>query len=199
MITKEKILLATKCDKKNLDVHYDSLIETLDKYKINTKERISAFLANVIHETGGLKQFEENLKYSAKGLLGTFPKRVTEEDAKKLEYKPEQIANHVYGGRNGNNTSGDGWKFRGRGFFQVTFKNNYEKIGKILDIDLIKNPDLLIKPPYASLSAGIFWEQNKLNTFVDENDFIGLVKKINGGTNGLDHRLKLYEDLLKVM
>lgn len=156
MITKEQILKATKCDSKNLDIHYDSIILTLKKYDINTPQRIAGFLANAIHETGGLRAFEENLNYSEKGLLSTFSKRVTPEEAKTLARKPELIANKVYAARNGNTEKGDGWKYRGRGIFQVTFKDNYKKIGSKLSVDLVSNPEFLCKPPYAALSAGVF-------------------------------------------
>jgi putative chitinase len=197
MITKEEILKVCKCNEKNLDIHFDSLIETFKKFNINTKERIAAFLANAIHETGGFKSFEENLNYSEKGLLGTFSKRVTPEQAKTLARNPEAIANHVYDKRNGNTDIGDGWKYRGRGIFQVTFKDNYSKVSKALKEDFVKNPDILTKAPYAALSAGVFWDLNKLNLLADKKDFLGIVKKINGGTNGLDDRQKYYDLFLK--
>ncbi len=156
MITKQQILKATKCDSKNLDIHFDSIILTLNKYNINTPQRIAAFLGNAAHETGGFKTFEENLNYSEKGLLSTFSKRITPEEAKTLARKPELIANKVYAKRNGNTEEGDGWKYRGRGIFQVTFKDNYKKIGSKLSIDLVSNPELLCKAPYAALSAGVY-------------------------------------------
>ena len=156
MINKELLLQVTKCNAKNLDIHYKSIIEAMKKYNIDSSKRAAAFLANVMHETGGLKSFEENLKYSESGLLATFKSRVTPEEAKVLAKKPELIANKVYGGRYGNTAPEDGWKYRGRGIFQVTFKDNYEKIGKLLKVDLVNNPDLLTKEPYAALSAGAF-------------------------------------------
>jgi putative chitinase len=199
MITKRQILEATNCDSKGLDLHYDSIILTLEKYDINTNNRIAAFLANAIHETGGLRAFEENLNYSEKGLLATFGKRVTAEQAKVIARKPEQIANHVYCGRYGNTELGDGWKYRGRGIFQTTFKDNYKELVKILNVDLISNPELLTKPPYAALSAGIFWNSKKLNSIADKGDIVAITKKINGGTNGLADREKYYKALLKVL
>jgi putative chitinase len=197
MITKQQILKATKCDSKNLDLHYDSIMLTLEKYDINSKERIAAFLANAIHETGGLRAFEENLNYSEKGLLATFSRRITKEEAVELARKPEQIANKVYGGRNGNKDVGDGWKYRGRGIFQTTFKDNYSKVSKALGKDFVNNPELLSKPPYAALSAGVYWNSNNLNVLADKGDILGITKKINGGTNGLEDRIKYYVALLK--
>lgn len=199
MILKEDILKVCKCNVKNLDKHFCSLKATLSKFNINTKERIAAFLANIIHETGGLKSLEENLNYSEKGLLATFPSRITSEEAKILARKPELIANKVYGNRYGNVDEGDGWKYRGRGIFQVTFKKNYENIGKKLEIDLLSNPDLLLEPPYAALSAGIYWDEKKLNLLADKKDFHGVVKKINGGLNGIEDRLKYYNKFLEIL
>ena len=197
MITKQQILKATKCDSKNLDIHYDSIMLTLEKYDINSPQRIAAFLANAIHETGGLRAFEENLNYSEKGLLATFSRRITKEEAVELARKPEQIANKVYGGRNGNKDVGDGWKYRGRGIFQTTFKDNYSKVSKALGKDFVNNPELLSKQPYAALSAGVYWNSNNLNVLADKGDILGITKKINGGINGLEDRIKYYVALLK--
>ncbi len=191
-------LIDIGCNKDNVKKHYDSIIETFNKYDINTPKRQAAFLANVIHETAMLKTFEENLNYSAKGLLSVFPKRVNKALAEKLEHKPEDIANHIYGGRYGNNSSGDGWRYRGRGGFQYTFKDNYNMISKALKIDFVKNPDLLKEPPYAILSAGFFWSSHKLNQLADNEDIRGITKVINGGMHGFDDRLKYYNKLLQL-
>lgn len=197
MISKEDILRKTGCNKANLDLHYDSLVDTCEKYQINTDKRFAAFFANVLHETAMLSTFEENLNYSKAGLLATFPRRFNELLAEKYARKPELIANHVYGGRYGNDTISDGWKYRGRGGFQYTFKDNYKLISKALKVDFLTNPDLLKEPPYAMLSSGFFWHTRKLNELADAEKIDSICVSINGGYNGLNHRRELYYKLMK--
>jgi putative chitinase len=115
-----------------------------------------------------------------------------------MEHKPEQIANTVYAARmgNGSTESGDGWKYRGRGLVQITGKDNYTQCGLGLNIDLLSSPDLLLKPSYAALSAGWFWNANHCNRYTDSGDFSGLTKRINGGTIGQEDRLRRYKAVL---
>jgi len=174
-------------------------------YGINTPKRIAAFLAQIAHESGGLSRLVENLNYSADGLAKTWPKRFANPDktpnllAIELERKPIQIANHVYANRNGNSdeASGDGWKFRGRGLIQLTFKNNYLSIRDKTGLDIYNNPDLLLEPEGAVKSACAYWDMNKLNRF--ENDFTALRKSINGGLNGLGDCIKYHEKAKKAL
>jgi len=174
-------------------------------YGINTPKRIAAFLAQIAHESGGFSRLVENLNYSADGLAKTWPKRFANSDktpnllAIEIERKPIQIANHVYANRNGNGdeASGDGWKFRGRGLIQLTFKNNYLSIRDKTGLDIYNNPDLLFEPEGAVKSACAYWDMNKLNRF--ENDFTALRKAINGGLNGLGDCIKYYEKAKKAL
>ena len=182
--------------------HFSNLEEAIADFQINTPLRLSHFLANGEWESGGFKVMEENLKYSAKRLLEVFPKYFTADSAKKDEFNPQMIANIVYSNRmdNGNEASGDGYKFRGRGIFQLTGKGNYKAFDSFVkDADIVANPDLVSKQ-YAMLSAGWFWDMRKLNALADDNDLVGIRKKINGGTHGLENVKLLfnkYYNLLK--
>ena len=159
---------------------------------IDTKERINMFLAQCGHESGGFSRFTEGLNYSAKGLRGTFPKYFADDaTALKYERQKEKIANRVYANRMGNGpeSSGDGWKYRGRGMIMTTGKDNYTEFSKYSGIDAVNNPDLLSSDMSAAIKSAIwFWNKNILNSFCDNNDFIGLTKRINGGLNGLEDR-----------
>jgi putative chitinase len=198
MISIDQIVKATGCSREGITNHYQSFVEVCLKYEINTLARIAAFLANAIHETGGFRQFEENLNYSAKGLMATWPARFNEQTANELARKPEMIANHVYFKRNGNELIGDGWKFRGRGIFQTTGKANYKLAGAALKIDCVEHPEILSQAPYAMQSAGFYWHTNKLNQDADLHDITRICRKINGGENGLKERKELFEKLLSI-
>ena len=176
--------------------------ETCEKYQINTKNRIASFLAQTAHESAGYTVLTENLNYSAKGLMGTFKKYFpTEALALQYERKPEKIANKVYADRmgNGDEASGEGFKYRGRGLIQLTGKDNYKACGDALGVDLVDDPDLVATPQYAALSAGWFWDKNHLNKFADANDMTGLTKRINGGTHGLDDRVARTQHAVDVL
>jgi len=167
---------------------------------LDTKERTAAFLAQLAHESGGFNIVIENLNYSADGLLRVFPRYfATIEIANQYARNPEKIANRVYANRmkNGDEKSGDGWKFRGRGLIQITGRDNYTKFAQSLEMDLDATVSYLETPSGASVSAGWFWDTNKLNSYCDKNDFIGLTKRINGGTNGLADRQHHYDVALK--
>lgn len=165
-----------------------------NSYHINTPLRIAHFMAQIEHESG-LKPIAENLNYSAQGLRTTFRSHFLEVESVMYARKPEQIANRAYANRmgNGNEQSGDGWKFRGRGFIQLTGKSNYILLSKDTRIDFLNHPDLLLEEPNALIAALWFWNRNKLNELADKDDVKAVTKKINGGFNGLKDRT----DLLK--
>jgi putative chitinase len=183
----ESQLLALGIDGKWLE----PLKETFEKYGIDTAKRQAAFIGQCMHESGGFKLLEENLNYSAKALMATWPSRFpTEEMANQYARNPEKIANKVYGGRMGNGTeeTGEGWKYRGRGIKQLTGKENYDRCGSGLGVDLVSDPDKLLDPKYAALSAGWFWNKHNLNDLADKSDVETMTKRINGGLLGLDAR-----------
>jgi len=166
----------------------------LNNYNVNTPLRLSHLLAQLHHESN-LQAVEENLNYSAKGLRTTFGKYFTELESIKYARKPQMIANRVYANRmgNGNEASGDGWKFRGRGFIQITGKSNYFQLSNDTKIDYLNKPELLLNESDAMVSALWFWKRNNLNAYADKNDILGITKRINGGINGLTHRKELFE------
>lgn len=171
-----------------------------------TPERAAHFFAQTAHETGEFKLFSENLNYSAKGLLTTFGKYFPGNRSELYAKQPEKIANRVYGSRmgNGDEKSGDGWKFRGRGAIQLTGRDNYDKFASsLLNAEIMLNPDV-VSTDYAFESAIFFFDRNKLWSICDKGitdaTILSLTKRINGGTNGLDHRsflTKKYYDWLK--
>lgn len=171
----------------------------LDKANINTSLRLAHFFAQLEHESN-LKPISENLNYSSSGLIRIFRKYFTDLEAIQFQRQPERIANRVYANRMGNSNedSGDGWKYRGRGFIQITGKNNYVRLSKATNIDFVKNPDLLLTEENSMISAIWFWTTNKLNGLADKDDILNLTKRINGGTNGLIHRKQLLNKYKKL-
>lgn len=167
---------------------------------IDTKERVNMFLAQCGHESGGFTRFTEGLNYSAKGLLGTFPKYFTDlKTALSYERQKEKIANRVYANRMGNGpeSSGDGWKYRGFGFIQLTGKDNFNIFSKDTGIDIVTNPESIRDDLSLAIRTAIwFWNNNNLNKFADAKDILGATKKINGGTNGLEDRIDKYNKLM---
>jgi len=189
-----------------------------DRFNINTERQVAAWIAQCAHESAGFKTLTENLNYSADTMAVVWPSRfaVLGPDKKPVKVKgknqpnkfalalhrqPEMIANTVYANRmaNGNIESGEGWKYRGRGLKQLTGKDNYTRCGQGLGMDLVGNPDLLLTPEGASLSAAWFWSVNKCGPIADSGDFVALTKKINGGTIGLEDRQKRYKAVLAAM
>jgi putative chitinase len=175
-------------DKLGLDHKWlEPLNETFAKYEINTPKRQACFIGQCMHESGGFKILQENLNYSAKGLMSTWPSRFPDmETALKYERNPEKIASKVYAGRMGNNTPEEAGMYRGRGLIQLTGKENYANCGLGIGVDLLGHPDWLATPKYAALSAGWYWHKKNLNALVD--DIETMTKRINGGTIGLDDR-----------
>lgn len=170
------------------------LQQACDRYFINTPLRVAAFLAQVGVESARLTALSENLNYSAEGLLATFPKYFNAVQAAQYERQPQRIANHVYANRygNGDEASGDGWRFKGRGCLQITFKDNYAACGKAIGLPLDSHPELLEQPCNAALAAGWYWDSRDLNKLADAGRFEGITRAINGGLNGYSERLALY-------
>jgi putative chitinase len=188
---------------KNPQAWTTALNEVLPTYKIDTPERIASFLAQCGHESAGFTVLQENLNYSADGLNKIFKKYFpTPESAQPYARKPEMIANRVYGGRmgNGDEASGEGYKFRGRGPIQLTGKDNYAACSDFLfqDDTLLQNPDMLLDPEYALHSACWFWWKNDLNNYADSADLVTMTKRINGGTIGLEDRIKHYNHAMEI-
>lgn len=153
--------------------------------------RLQYFLAQLGHESSGLTHREENLNYSAARLMEVWPSRFPTLDvARQYERDPEKLGNFVYGGRLGNVNPGDGYRYRGRGYIQLTGRETYREIGRIAGLDLESNPDLASKPENAIRIACAFWTWKNINPACDVGDFTAVTKKINGGTNGLNDRLQ---------
>lgn len=176
----------------------NELPDIISKYEINTNLRLAHFLAQVHHESAGFNLTDENLNYSVKRLLEVFPKYFKSNNiAKKYAYQPMLLASYVYGNRmgNGDESTGDGWKYKGRGYIQLTGKNNYMEFDKQVQDSIIDNPDL-VSTKYPLLSAGWYWDTRKLNHIADLGAGTNIVKlitkQINGGLHGLDSRCRLF-------
>ena len=178
--------------------------DILNSYWINSTIRKAAFLSQCHHESAGFKKLEENLNYNPLRLTQIWPNRFPNVSfAKRYAHNPIALGNFVYSNRmgNGNELSGDGYKFRGRGLLQITGRVNYEIMHGALNIDCINNPDLLLVPDNAIRSACIIWTKLNLNQIADKEDIAAITKKINGGTNGLQERIfqyKRYKKLLSI-
>jgi putative chitinase len=167
------------------------------RFGINTPVRLAAFLSQCAHESGGFMRREENLSYRAERLMKVWPKRFPSlEVARQYARMPEKLANNVYAGRmgNGDARSGDGWRFRGRGFKQLTGRSNYTAFAHAIGKDLDDVPDYILSDEGACLSAGWFWSSNKLNSFADKRDIRTLTERINGGLIGLNERAALFTE-----
>jgi putative chitinase len=181
---------------------HNALSQLLPDYEINTAKRIAAFVAQCAHESGNFVFLTENLNYKAESLLKVFPKYFKDmATAKAYEKKPEKIANKIYADRmgNGNEASGDGWRYRGRGLIQLTGKTNYTWFAASLEISPEEAAEYTQTFEGAAQSACWFWETNKINQFADSGDIVTMTKRINGGTIGLDDRIKHYEHALHVL
>jgi putative chitinase len=195
--------LCPKTKKSVLELYAVPLHEVAEYYDMyQNMNRAAAFVAQTAHESGGFNFVKENLNYGAKGLATTFKKYFpTEADAKPYERQPEKIANRVYANRmgNGDEASGDGYRFCGRGLIQLTGRNNYTKFAADLGISVEDTVAYLETPAGAVSSAGWFWDNNNLNQYCDKNDFVTLTKRINGGTIGLEDRQHHYQLALKLL
>jgi putative chitinase len=176
------------------------LNQTFVKYDIDTNKKQAAFIGQCAHESGNFKTLEENLHYKAESLMKVWPSRFSDIDtANKFANNPEKIANKVYSGRMGNTEDGDGWKYHGRGLIQLTGKENYERCGLAIGIDLLSDPALLLDPRYAALSAGWFWNKHGLNELAEQQEHGMITKRINGGLIGLDDRKAKIAKALSVL
>jgi len=183
----------------------DSIPDVASKFGINTPLRVAHFLAQCGHESGGFRVTQENLNYSAKGLNGIFKKYFpTEAAAAAYARNPQKIANKVYANRmaNGSEASGDGYKFRGRGYIQLTGRDNYTQFGKAIGEDIVSNPDS-VASKYALASAAWFWSKNGLNKLADggATDAVvtSITKRVNGGTIGLPDRIKHFKEYYNLL
>ena len=192
-----------KMYKDKCEYYLEALNLILPEYQINTNLRLCHFLAQIIHESGHLKYNQENLNYSAKALRSVFGKYFpTDALAEQYARKPEKIANRVYANRmgNGDEASGDGWLRRGRGLIQLTGTDNYKACSKALNIDLMKNPDLIVSNAEVCVKTACwFWSVNNLNKYADVDNIKTITKRINGGYNGLEDRTKILNTAKKVL
>jgi putative chitinase len=178
--------------------------DTAAKFNITNVLRLAHFLAQAGHESGQFKATSENLNYSSKGLLGIFPRYFTPALAESYARQPQKIANRVYGGRMGNGVeaTGDGFKFRGRGYIQLTGKDNYTQFDKTVPEDILANPDL-VSGKYALMSAAWFFDKNKLWTICDKGadqaTVTAVTKRVNGGTIGLPDRIKHFNEYYNLL
>ena len=185
----------------DLDGWYEALSSILPEYEIDSPQRVAAFIAQCTHESGGFKRLKENLNYKAESLVRVFPKYFPSLDlAKQYAHDQEKIANRVYGGRmgNGDESSGDGFRYCGRGLIQLTGRNNYTKFAESIGMTVEEVPALLETFEGAVKSACWFWKTNNLNQYADAGDILTMTKRINGGTIGLEDRVKHYNHALEV-
>ena len=183
---------------------YQPICDVLPEYEITTPLRMAAWLAQMGHESGDLREIEENLNYSAKGLRGVFPRYFpTDEMALEYQRHPQKIASRVYGGRMGNGPeeTQEGWLYHGRGLVQITGKENYTHCSMALygDTRLLETPELLCEQDGAIRSACWFWNSRALNAHADNRDITTITKRINGGTIGLEDRVNRYHRALQVL
>ena len=184
-----------------IDVKWlEPLEDTFAKYEINTPQRQAAFIGQCAHESGNFKTVQENLNYSADGLMKTWPSRfATIEIASQYARQPAKIAGKVYNGRLGNTSEEEAAKYLGRGLIQLTGRENYANCGLAIGVDLLADPTVLLEPRYAALSAGWFWNKKGLNSLADSGDIETMTKRINGGLIGLDDRKAKIAKALSVL
>jgi len=203
-----KDMLAAMVNNSDIDEWYDAINRILPDFDIDTPERVAGFIAQCAHESGDFKRLEENLNYSEKALNSVFGRYFGEgkRDAAEYARNPEKIANYVYmdefrskRGALGNVKAGDGWRFRGRGLKQLTGRNNYKAFADSARITPEKAAEYLETKKGAVHSACWFWKTNNLNRYADKNDIVGMTKKINGGTIGLEDRTARYEKAMAIM
>jgi putative chitinase len=179
----------------------DALNKILPDYEIDTPQRVAAFIAQSAHESGNFTALHENLNYRAESLCKVWPKYFNAGNANDYAHNPEKIANRAYGGRmgNGDEASGDGFRYCGRGLIQLTGKANYQAFAESIETPVEQIPELLQTFEGAIQSACWFWESNNLNQYADSGDILTMTKRINGGTLGLEDRQKHYTHALHVL
>jgi len=208
--TVEYLMSATGATRTNAERFLPFIERACLRYEITTPLRVAGFLSQIGHESGGLAVLQESLNYSVSALLKLFGRhRISEADARSFGRAPGQpadqqmLANLLYGGEFGrknlgNREPGDGWRYRGRGLKQLTGRSNYRRCGKAIGADLVGEPDLLLQPANAALSAGWFWSSKGLNAIADTGSVAAMTKSINGGAIGLAQREALYRTALVV-
>ena len=185
-----------------IEYWHSAMCDICPEYEINTPKRLAAWIAQCAHESGGFKFLKENLNYRAESLMRTWPRHFpTMEIARQYEKKPEKIANRAYANRmgNGDEASGDGWRYLGRGLIQLTGKENYTWFAASIESPVEDMPEYLQTFEGAVQSACFFWETNNLNQWADKGDIVMMTKKINGGTIGLPDRIKHYNHAIHVL
>jgi putative chitinase len=207
-MTPQQLAEAVGCHIDRAIKWHPAIVATMEKFGITSVNEQASFLAQISHESNRMATVEENLSYSAEGLAATWPSRYKDKTtgrpnqlAMLLHRKPISIANNCYANRMGNGdvASGEGWRYRGRGLIQLTGKSMYKKCGDAIGVDLVASPDLLLKPEYAALSAGWFWQYAGLDRFDDDEDVLKETRIINGGTNGLADRQKKFDQALAAL
>lgn len=210
VLTAKQLMIATGCTAERAGVYLPFLQGAMKAYAITSPKRIAGFLSQISHESAQLSQLVESLNYSTTGLRATFSRsRISDADCQRLgraagrPAQQEAIANTIYGGdwgrRNlGNTQPGDGWKFRGRGLKQLTGRDNYARCSAAIGETFLEDPDRVLMPVNAALSAGWFWSTHGLNDLADRGDVPAMTKAINGGANGLKERTALYGQALGV-
>lgn len=189
-------------DNTEVETWHEALSEFLPQYELDTKIRIAHFLAQCCHESQNFTRIRENLNYRWQTLRRVFPRHFpTDEIAQQYAHKPQQIANRAYANRmgNGSESSGDGYRFSGRGLIQLTGRNNYTLFGNSIDMTAEQVSDYLETYRGAAHSACWFWQTNNLNLLADTNDLVAVTRRVNGGTNGLEDRAKHFEHILEVL
>ena len=205
MITRVQLLAIMPGAAQAVPIFLRPLGAAMERYAIDRPARQAAFLAQLAHESGQLRRVQENLNYSWEGLRKVFPRHFrSDAEAQAYDRQPERIANRVYANRmlNGDEASGDGWRFRGRGPIQVTGRENYRKAGQALGIGLESDPDHMLDPATGCLAAAWFWHSRGLNTLADadsENGFREITRRINGGFLGLEERIHFWERARQVL
>ena len=200
--TEEKLTNLVPNAKFGAATWYMEMLELLPVFEITTLQRVASFIAQTSHESGGYTTLEENLNYKSEALVRVWPSRFPSlEFAAAYHRQPEKIANRAYANRMGNGTeeSGDGFHYRGRGLIQLTGKTNYSLFAKYCEMYLTDVPEYLETPRGALHSACWFWSVNKLNQLADAGDIVTMSKRINGGINGLDDRIKKYNLALQIL
>ena len=200
MVTSD-ILSALAPTNKNIDIWVEAMNKILPRYDIMSPKRLAAFLAQTAHESAGFTAVRENLNYSAQGLMKTWPARFNQTTAAAYARQPEKIANKVYANRmgNGDEASGDGWRYRGRGLIQTTGKANYTKLAQYIKKTLQETIEYCETVEGAVESACFYWASNNLNAIADTGDMAALTRRINGGAIGLADRLDKYKKTLALL
>jgi putative chitinase len=183
-----------------IDQYVEPLNNALQQFQINNPERIAMFMAQVGHESGGLTQIQENLNYRADRLPVVFPRYFRDVNPNAYARNPEKIANRVYANRMGNGpeSSGDGYRYRGRGLIQLTGHDNYARFANDMGMSIEEAVEYLSTPEGAAMSAAWFWSKNGLNEIADRGDVVAATKRINGGTIGLADRQAHYSEALHI-